>query len=84
MAFVLASVTAMLCLDVTLVSQVEQRPVVMVSAKDDTTTFTAVTTVRSTIRVIFDVTQMHTPASALTRAAIDLDVVNEVGFFHRK
>ena len=82
MAFVLASVTAVLSLDVALVSQVEQRPVVMVSTQDNASTLTAVATVRSAVRVILDVTQMHASASALARAAINLDVVNEIGFCH--
>ena len=80
MTLVLAAVAAMLCKDMALVFQVQQRPVVMVTAQDDTTTLTAVTAVRTAIGIILHMAQVHGALAALSRAAIDLHVVYKVRF----
>jgi hypothetical protein len=66
MTLVFASVASMLSKDVTLIAQMEQRPVVMVASQNDRTTFATIATVRTTIGVILDVLQVHTAPTALS------------------
>ena len=46
-------------LHVTFILQMEQRPVVMVTAQIDAATITTVATVRSAIRIVLHMTQVH-------------------------
>jgi len=78
MSLVMAAVTAVLRIDVLLIAQVQKGPIVMVSAQDNRPALTAVTTVRTAVRVILDMLQVHGTASALTRAAAYLDVIDEI------
>jgi hypothetical protein len=66
MTLVSASVASMLSKDVTLIAQMEQRPVVMVASQNDRTTLATVATIRSAIGVILDVLQVHTAPTALS------------------
>ena len=50
----------------------------MITAQDNATAFTPVATVRSPVRVVLHVAQVHRPFAALTRAAHDFDVVYEI------
>ena len=45
--------------DPALVAQVQQSPVVMIATQDDAAAFTTVATVRTAVRVILHVAQMH-------------------------
>jgi hypothetical protein len=45
--------------DMTLIAQMQQRPVVMVTTKNDAATLTTVTAIRTAIRVIFHMTEMR-------------------------
>ena len=82
MALVLATVATMLGKDVSLVLQVEQRPVVMVAAQDDAATLAAVAAVRPAIRIVLHVAQVHGASAALARAAQNLHIVNEITLRH--
>jgi hypothetical protein len=78
MTLVLTPVTAMLGFYVTLEFQMQQGPVIVISPKDHTTALAAVPTVRSAIGIIFDMLEVHRPTTALSRAAVDLHIVNEI------
>ena len=80
MTLVASAVAAMLRKDMTLVFQVEQRPVVVVATQDDATTLTAVATVGTAVRIVFHMLQVHAALTALTRAAHDFYVVYEIAF----
>ena len=77
---VLAAVAAMLCEDMTLVLQMEERPVVMIATQDHAAAFATVTTIGTTVGVILHMAQVHTTLAALARAAIYLHIVNEIRF----
>jgi hypothetical protein len=66
MTLVSASVASMLSKDVSLIAQMEQRPVVMVASQNDRTTLATVATIRTAIGVILDVLQVHTAPTALS------------------
>ena len=72
------AVPAVLGEDMTLVFQMEQGPVVMVAAQDDTATLATVTAVRSPVGIVLHVAQVHRPFAALTRAAHDLHIIYEI------
>ena len=67
--------------DMLLILQMQQRPEVTVSAQDNRPAFTAVTAVRSAFRQVLRAMKVHTSCATLSRAAIDLDIINEVGHF---
>jgi hypothetical protein len=56
----------MLSKDVTLIAQMEQRPVVVVASQNDRTTLATVATIRTTVGVILDVLQVHTSSTTLS------------------
>jgi hypothetical protein len=66
MTLISASVASMLSKDVTLIAQMEQRPVVMVASQNDRTTLATVATIRTTVGVILDVLQVHTSSTTLS------------------
>jgi hypothetical protein len=66
MTLVSASVASMLSKDVSLIAQMEQRPVVMVASQNDRTTLATIATIRTAIGVILDVLQVHTAPTALS------------------
>ena len=55
----------------------------MVATEIDIASTTAVAAVRSTIRVILDMAKVHGATTALSRAAKNFHVVDEVTFWHR-
>jgi UDP-N-acetylmuramyl pentapeptide phosphotransferase/UDP-N-acetylglucosamine-1-phosphate transferase len=57
-------------------------PVVLVAAKIDASSTSAIATVRSTIRLVLHVAQVHGAFTTLTRAAVDLYIIYEIGFSH--
>jgi len=72
----------MACHDVTVVAQVQQCPVVAVSAKDYVTSSSSVTTVGAAIGYVFFTPHVRGASAALTGTAIDFYVVNEIRFSH--
>ena len=78
MTLVLSAVAAMLSKDMAFVLQMQQRPVVMVATQDDATALAAIAAVRSPVRVVLHVTQVHGATTALTRTTVNLYVVNEI------
>jgi hypothetical protein len=66
--------------DVTLVLQVQQRPIVVVATQDDAAAFTTVTPVGAAVRVILHMAQVHGALAAFAAATVYLDVVYEVAF----
>ena len=82
MTLVASAVAAVLCEHVALELQVQQRPVVVVATEVNATAMTAVATVGSAVRVVLDMSEVHAAPSALSRAAIYLHIVYEVGFCH--
>ena len=65
-SLVVPAVTAVLSIDMLLITQVQKSPVVMVSAQDNRPALAAISTVRPAVRVIFDMLQVHGTTSALT------------------
>ena len=82
MTFITSTITTMLSKEVTLIFEVQQRPVVVVAAKIDASSTSAIATVRSTIRLVLHVAQVHGAFTTLTRAAIDFYIIYEIGFSH--
>ena len=78
MAFVSTAVAAVFRLDVALVFQMEQGPVVMVSTQDDASSLTAVAAVGTAVGLILHVAEVHRSLAALTGAAVYLHVVYEI------
>ena len=68
--------------EVALILQMQQGPVVVVAAKIDASSTSAIATVRSTIRLVLHVAQVHGAFTTLTRAAIDFYIIYEIGFSH--
>ena len=64
--------------DMTLVFQVQQRPVVMITTQDDAASLTAVTSVGTAVGIVFHMLQVHRSPTALTRPAQDLHVVYKI------
>jgi hypothetical protein len=59
MTLVTTAIATVLCVDMTLVTKMEKSPIVVVTAKDYASAITTITTVRSTVRVVFHMTKMH-------------------------
>ena len=66
----------------TVVAQVQQRPIVAVSAQDDVSATAAVAAVRTTVGVVLHAAHVCAATSTLARAAIDLYVIDEICFSH--
>ena len=64
--------------DMTLVFQMEQRPVVVVAAQDDAAAVAAVAAVGATIGLILHMAQVHGPSAAFARTAVYLHIVYKV------
>ena len=58
----------------------QERPVVVVSTEDNASSLSAVTAVRSAIRVIFHVSEVHGTPASFARSALNLNVIYEVTF----
>jgi hypothetical protein len=67
----------------TIISQVQQCPIVTIAAKDDMSATTAVATIGATIGVVLHTSHVCTTTASLSRAAVDLYIVYEVGFSHK-
>ena len=70
------------CQDVTVVLQMEQRPVVAVTAQDDMASSSSVTSVGASVGYVFLTPHMRRTSSALSGAAIYFYVVNKIRFSH--
>ena len=67
---------------VTLELEVQQRPIVPVAAQIDVSAPSAVAAVGPSARDVLLAAEVGRPGAALARAAVDLDVVNEIRFSH--
>jgi hypothetical protein len=65
--------------DVFLIFEMQQRPEIPVSMQNHGTALAAVTAIRTTFRQVFRAMEMHATGSALSRAAVYLYVINEIG-----
>ena len=65
-----------------LVFQVQQSPVVMVSPQVDASSLATVAPIRPSVGIILHVAQVHGAFTTLTRAAVDLYIIYEIGFSH--
>ena len=79
---ILASISATSRYDMTLVAQMEKRPVVFVCTDINISSSSTITTIRTSLRDILLTTEVRRSSAALTGAAVDLDVVNEIRFSH--
>ena len=82
MALVSSSVSAMFRIDMALVFQMKQRPIIVIAPQIDAASITSIPAIWPTIGLIFHVTEVHRASSALARATINLDVVYEIGVSH--
>ena len=82
MTLITATISTMLGEEVALILEVQQRPVVMVAAEIDASSTSAVATVRTAVKLVLYVAQVHGALATLTRAALYLYVVYEIGFSH--
>ena len=82
MTLVAPTIASMLCTHMTLIFQVEQGPVVMVAAQDDTAAIATVAAIRTTVGLVLHVTKVHGTFAAFTRAAIYLHIVYKIRFCH--
>ena len=82
MTLVTSSIATMLGEEVALILQMQQGPVVVVAAKIDASSTSAIATVRTAIRLVLHVAQVHGAFTTLTRAAVDLYIIYEIGFSH--
>ena len=73
---------AMLGKNVPLITQVQQRPIVMVAAQIDVSATSAVASVRPAVGLVLGAMQVNRTAAALAGAAEDFDVVYEIAFSH--
>jgi hypothetical protein len=64
------------------VAQVEQGPIIAVTAEDDMPTAASVAAVGTTIGIIFYTAHVCASASAFARAAVYFYIVDEIGFSH--
>ena len=82
MTLITATISTMLGKEVALILEVQQRPVVMVAAEIDASSTSAVATVRSAVGHVLGTAHVCGTSAALTRAALYLYVVYEIGFSH--
>ena len=80
--FVLRAVSAMRGEHVTLVLQMQQRPVVPVSPQDYMTSSATVATVRPSVGHVFFTAHVRRATASLAGAAVDLYIVNKIRFSH--
>ena len=66
----------------TLELEVQQRPIVPIAAQIDVSAPSAVAAVGPSARDVLLAAEVGRPGAALARAAVDLDVVNEIRFSH--
>jgi hypothetical protein len=52
----------------------------MVAAKINAASMTAIATIRTTVWLILHVAKVHRASATLTRAAVDFNVIDEIGF----
>ena len=81
-AAALAAATAVGSHDVALVLEVQQRPEVAVALQDNMPAASAVAAVRTAFRHILGAMKVHATGTALSRAAVYLNVVYEVSGWH--
>ena len=75
----LATTTATTCRDdVSLVAQVQERPVVLIGSDIDVTTTSTIPTIGPSLGDVLLSTEVRRATTALTRAAVNLDVVYKV------
>jgi hypothetical protein len=74
----------MLSVNMTLIFQVKQRPIIVVASKIHASSTSAITTIRTAIGLIFHVAKVHGSSATLTRAAIYFYVVDEIRVSHIK
>jgi len=63
----------------TLIFQVKQCPEVVISPEINASSISSVASIGASVGLILYMTQVHGASSALSRAAINLYVVNEIG-----
>ena len=80
MAAAFAAVAAVAGKNVTVIAQVEQRPVVAVAAQVDVASAPTIATIGAAEGLVFGAVHVHRTAAALTGATVDFDVVYEIGF----
>ena len=78
-----AAVAAVAGKNVTVIAQVEQRPVVAVAAQVDVASAPTIAAVGAAEGLVFGAVHVHRTAAALTGATVDFDVVYEIGFHNR-
>ena len=76
------TVAAVASENVALIAQVEQGPIVVVGAQIDVPTSAAIAAIGAAVGLILGAVQVHRASAALTRAAVNLDVVGKVAFSH--
>ena len=69
-------------IDMALVFQMEQCSIIVIAPQIDAASITSIPAIWPTIGLIFHVTEVHRASSALARATINLDVVDEIGVSH--
>ena len=78
MTLVTTTVAAMFSKYMPLVSQVEQGPVIVIASQDNRPALAAVAAVRSSVRVILHMPQMHGAPATLARATLYLYVIYKI------
>ena len=68
--------------DVTLVTQVEQGPVVAVAMQDDRASLASIAAIGSPLGDVLGAMQVRAATAALARATIDANVIDKIGFCH--
>ena len=66
MTLVASAVASMFSKHVALIFQVQQGPIVMIATKDNASAATAVTTIRTSIRIVFHMPKVHRTLTALS------------------
>jgi len=73
----------MFCKNVTVIAQMQERPIVMVSTQIDIAASAAISTVRPSIRHILSTMQVNRSSPSLTGTTINLHIVDKVCFRHK-
>jgi hypothetical protein len=81
-AFVLAARLTVTGKGVAVVAQMEQSPVVTITAQDDMATSSTIATIGTTVRTIFLTPHVSRSATTLSGAAVYLYIINKVRFSH--
>lgn len=77
-AFIPSSIASMLRIDMALITQVEQRPIVVVATEIDAATFATVATIWAAIGIVLDMLEVHGSFAALARATAYFHIIYEV------